>query len=163
MKKRREVQHWATHSSIPMDPEYVQLVKRPMAGVSLPTPGAPAWAQKISGTQWEDMVQKALQAQQASPAWKWPSWELPYLPAFQTGSSTGLNTVLVVMLISILPISLPTSRQTRLLLRDPSYLFSSVCMGTPAQAQLTTACITLENKAPYVHSQKVIIPSVHTH
>lgn len=34
-------------------------------------------------------------------------------------------------------------------------LFSSVHMGTSAQAQPTFACITLENKAPYVHSQKL--------
>ncbi|XP_002714730.3 male-enhanced antigen 1 isoform X1 [Oryctolagus cuniculus] len=58
------------HSSIPMDPEHVELVKRTMAGVSLPAPGVPAWAQEISDAQWEDVVQKALQARQASPAWK---------------------------------------------------------------------------------------------
>lgn len=34
-------------------------------------------------------------------------------------------------------------------------LFSSVHMGTSAQAQPTFACIILENKAPYVHSQKL--------
>ncbi|XP_011842138.1 PREDICTED: male-enhanced antigen 1 isoform X2 [Mandrillus leucophaeus] len=58
------------HSSIPMDPEHVELVKRTMAGVSLPAPGVPAWAREISDAQWEDVVQKALQARQASPAWK---------------------------------------------------------------------------------------------
>lgn len=50
--------------------EHVELVKRTMAGVSLPAPGVPAWAQEISDAQWEDVVQKALQARQASPAWK---------------------------------------------------------------------------------------------
>uniref|UniRef100_A0A9L0RS35 Male-enhanced antigen 1 n=1 Tax=Equus caballus TaxID=9796 RepID=A0A9L0RS35_HORSE len=60
----------SNHSSIPMDPEHVELVKRTMAGVSLPAPGVPAWAQEISDAQWEDVVQKALQARQASPVWK---------------------------------------------------------------------------------------------
>ncbi|XP_073938264.1 male-enhanced antigen 1 isoform X3 [Castor canadensis] len=60
----------SSHSSIPMDPEHVELVKRTMAGVSLPAPGVPAWAREISDAQWEDVVQKALQARQASPAWK---------------------------------------------------------------------------------------------
>lgn len=78
---------------------------------------------------------------------------IPYLPAFQTETSTGLNTSLVVMFSFTLPISLSTSRQIRLL-RDPLY-FSSVHMETSAQAQPTLACITLENKAPYVHSQKL--------
>ncbi|XP_075836926.1 male-enhanced antigen 1 isoform X2 [Microtus pennsylvanicus] len=60
----------SSHSSIPMDPEHVELVKRTMAGVSLPAPAVPAWAREISDAQWEDVVQKALQARQASPAWK---------------------------------------------------------------------------------------------
>ena len=58
------------HSSILMDPEHVELVKRTMAGISLPAPGVPAWAREISDAQWEDVVQKALQAWQAAPAWK---------------------------------------------------------------------------------------------
>uniref|UniRef100_A0AAF7AP13 Male-enhanced antigen 1 n=1 Tax=Bos taurus TaxID=9913 RepID=A0AAF7AP13_BOVIN len=58
------------HSSIPMDPEHVELVKRTMAGISLPAPGVPAWARELSDAQWEDVVQKALQARQAAPAWK---------------------------------------------------------------------------------------------
>ena len=41
-----------------------------MAGISLPAPGVPAWAREISDAQWEDVVQKALQARQAAPAWK---------------------------------------------------------------------------------------------
>uniref|UniRef100_A0A2K5EUD5 Male-enhanced antigen 1 n=1 Tax=Aotus nancymaae TaxID=37293 RepID=A0A2K5EUD5_AOTNA len=57
-------------SSIPMDPEHVELVNRTMAGVTLPAPGVPAWAREMSDAQWEDVVQKALQAWQASPAWK---------------------------------------------------------------------------------------------
>ncbi|KAB0357859.1 hypothetical protein FD754_002015 [Muntiacus muntjak] len=48
------------YSSIPMDPEHVDL----------PAPGVPAWAREISDAQWEDVVQKALQARQAVPAWK---------------------------------------------------------------------------------------------
>ncbi|CAD7686103.1 unnamed protein product [Nyctereutes procyonoides] len=60
----------SNHSSIPMDPEHVELVKRMMAGVSLPAPGVPAWAREISDAQWEDVVQKAPQARQGAPAWK---------------------------------------------------------------------------------------------
>ncbi|XP_047714651.1 male-enhanced antigen 1 isoform X2 [Prionailurus viverrinus] len=61
----------SNHSSIPMDPEHVELVKRTMAGVSLPAPGVPAWAREISDAQWEDVVQKALQARQGTtPSWK---------------------------------------------------------------------------------------------
>uniref|UniRef100_A0A4W2GE23 Male-enhanced antigen 1 n=1 Tax=Bos indicus x Bos taurus TaxID=30522 RepID=A0A4W2GE23_BOBOX len=57
------------HSSIPMDPEHVELMKRTMAGISLPAPGVPTWAHEISDAQWEDVVQKALQAWQATPTW----------------------------------------------------------------------------------------------
>ena len=56
------------HSSILMDPEHVELVKRTMAGISLPAPGVPAWAREISDAQREDVVQKALQTQQTAPA-----------------------------------------------------------------------------------------------
>ena len=56
------------HSSIPMDPEHVELVKRTMAGLHLPAPGVQAWAREMSDAQREDVVQKALQAQQAAPA-----------------------------------------------------------------------------------------------
>ncbi|OBS66097.1 hypothetical protein A6R68_05363, partial [Neotoma lepida] len=38
----------SSHSSIPLDPEHVELVKRTMGGVSLPAPGVPAWAREIS-------------------------------------------------------------------------------------------------------------------
>ena len=59
-----------TNWSLPVISEHVELVKRTMAGISLPAPGVPAWAREISDAQWEDVVQKALQARQASPAWK---------------------------------------------------------------------------------------------
>ncbi|XP_007196227.1 male-enhanced antigen 1-like [Balaenoptera acutorostrata] len=60
----------SNHSSIPMDPECVELVKRTMAGVSLPVPGILAWARERSVVLWEDVGQKVLQAGQAAPAWK---------------------------------------------------------------------------------------------
>ncbi|XP_072498313.1 male-enhanced antigen 1 isoform X2 [Notamacropus eugenii] len=60
----------SSRSSIPMDPEHVELVKRTMAGVSLPAPAVPAWAQEISDAQWQDVVQKTLQARQATSTWK---------------------------------------------------------------------------------------------
>ncbi|NXC44242.1 MEA1 protein, partial [Penelope pileata] len=52
----------AQRSSIPMDPEHVELVKRTMAGVKLPTLGIPPWASQISDEQWQAVVQRALQA-----------------------------------------------------------------------------------------------------
>uniref|UniRef100_A0A8D0G5A5 Male-enhanced antigen 1 n=1 Tax=Sphenodon punctatus TaxID=8508 RepID=A0A8D0G5A5_SPHPU len=64
----------SSRSSIPMDPEHVELVKRTMAGVKLPTLGIPAWANEISDDQWKDMVQQTLQARQSlgvsRPEWK---------------------------------------------------------------------------------------------
>ncbi|XP_006268831.3 male-enhanced antigen 1 [Alligator mississippiensis] len=60
--------------SIPMDPEHVELVKRTMASVKLPSLGIPAWASEISDEQWKDMVQRTLQARQnrsiSVPEWK---------------------------------------------------------------------------------------------
>ncbi|XP_016407062.1 male-enhanced antigen 1-like [Sinocyclocheilus rhinocerous] len=53
-------------ASIPMDADHVELVKRTMAAVNLPTLGIPAWAQEISDDQWKDMVQQTLQSRQSS-------------------------------------------------------------------------------------------------
>ncbi|NXU52233.1 MEA1 protein, partial [Turnix velox] len=55
----------SSRSSIPMDAEHVELVKRTMAGVKLPTLGIPAWASQISEDQWKDVVQRTLQARQS--------------------------------------------------------------------------------------------------
>ncbi|XP_062319747.1 male-enhanced antigen 1 [Osmerus eperlanus] len=52
--------------SIPMDADHVELVKRTMAAVALPSLGVPAWAQEISDDQWKDMVQQTLQTRQSS-------------------------------------------------------------------------------------------------
>ncbi|NWR32051.1 MEA1 protein, partial [Tachuris rubrigastra] len=46
-------------------PEHVELVKRTMASVKLPTLGIPAWASQISEEQWKDVVQRTLQARQS--------------------------------------------------------------------------------------------------
>ena len=55
-------------------PEHVELVKRMMASVKLPTLGIPAWASQISEDQWKDVVQRTLQARQSlsgpRPEWK---------------------------------------------------------------------------------------------
>ncbi|KAJ8014275.1 hypothetical protein DPEC_G00038570 [Dallia pectoralis] len=53
-------------ASIPMDEDHVELVKRTMAAVALPSLAIPAWAQQISDDQWEDMVQQTLQTRQSS-------------------------------------------------------------------------------------------------
>ncbi|NXX77526.1 MEA1 protein, partial [Urocolius indicus] len=55
----------SSRSSIPMDAEHVELVKRTMAGVKLPSLGIPAWARQISEDQWKDVVQRTLQARQS--------------------------------------------------------------------------------------------------
>lgn len=51
------------HSALP---DHVELVKRTMAAVALPSLGIPAWAQEISDDQWKDMVQQTLQTRQSS-------------------------------------------------------------------------------------------------
>ncbi|XP_051946528.1 male-enhanced antigen 1-like isoform X2 [Xyrauchen texanus] len=55
-----------SNASIPMDADHVELVKRTMAAINLPTLGIPAWAQEISDDQWKDMVQQTLQSRQSS-------------------------------------------------------------------------------------------------
>lgn len=55
-----------SQASIPMDADHVELVKRTMAAVNLPSLGIPAWAQEISDDQWKDMVQQTLQSRQSS-------------------------------------------------------------------------------------------------
>ncbi|XP_023677240.1 male-enhanced antigen 1 [Paramormyrops kingsleyae] len=55
-----------SRSSIPMDADHVELVKRTMAAVNLPILAIPTWAQEISDDQWKDMVQRTLQSRQSS-------------------------------------------------------------------------------------------------
>ncbi|CAL8367586.1 unnamed protein product [Gadus morhua 'NCC'] len=57
-----------SHASIPMDQDHVELVKRTMAAIALPTLGVPAWAQAISDDQWTHMVQHTLHTHQSSSA-----------------------------------------------------------------------------------------------
>ncbi|CAL8297639.1 unnamed protein product [Merluccius merluccius] len=61
-----------SHASIPMDEDHVELVKRTMATIALPTLGVPAWARDISEDQWTDMVQHTLQTHQSSSALRMP-------------------------------------------------------------------------------------------
>lgn len=65
-----------------------------------------------------------------------------------TGTSTELNTYLVVT-----PISLPHQGKSNFF--SETRFMQPVPVETSAQAQPTIACITLENKAPYVHSPKL--------
>ncbi|XP_028323968.1 male-enhanced antigen 1 isoform X3 [Gouania willdenowi] len=53
-----------SRASIPMDAERVELVKRTMALVALPSIGVPHWAKDLSEDQWEDMVRHTLQRHQ---------------------------------------------------------------------------------------------------
>nr|XP_043901331.1 male-enhanced antigen 1 [Solea senegalensis] len=55
-----------SRASIPMDADHVELVKRTMAAVALPTLGVPAWAREISDDQWKDMVENTLQSRQSA-------------------------------------------------------------------------------------------------
>uniref|UniRef100_H3D778 Male-enhanced antigen 1 n=1 Tax=Tetraodon nigroviridis TaxID=99883 RepID=H3D778_TETNG len=57
-----------SRASIPMDADHVELVKRTMAAVALPSLSVPSWAKEISDDQWEDVVQKALQSRQSAAA-----------------------------------------------------------------------------------------------
>ncbi|XP_044069465.1 male-enhanced antigen 1 isoform X2 [Siniperca chuatsi] len=57
-----------SRASIPMDADHVELVKRTMAAVALPSLGVPSWATEISDDQWKDMVQNTLQSRQSSGA-----------------------------------------------------------------------------------------------
>ncbi|KAM9727257.1 male-enhanced antigen 1 [Menidia menidia] len=50
-----------SRASIPMDPDHVELVKRTMAAVALPSLGVPPWARDISEDQWSHMVQHTLE------------------------------------------------------------------------------------------------------
>ncbi|XP_073337500.1 male-enhanced antigen 1 [Pagrus major] len=55
-----------SRASIPMDADHVELVKRTMAAVALPSLGVPSWAEEISDDQWKDMVQNTLQSRQSA-------------------------------------------------------------------------------------------------
>ncbi|CAJ1057623.1 male-enhanced antigen 1 [Xyrichtys novacula] len=57
-----------SRASIPMDADHVELVKRTMAAIALPSLGVPAWAREISDDQWTDMVQTTLQSRQSAAA-----------------------------------------------------------------------------------------------
>lgn len=57
-------------SCVPVD--HVELVKRTMAAVALPSLSVPSWAKEISDDQWEDVVQKALQSRQSAAALRLP-------------------------------------------------------------------------------------------
>ncbi|KAM6915821.1 male-enhanced antigen 1 [Xenentodon cancila] len=57
-----------SRASIPMDADHVELVKRTMAAVALPSLGVPPWAREISDDQWKDMVEHTLQSRQSAAA-----------------------------------------------------------------------------------------------
>ncbi|XP_053314872.1 male-enhanced antigen 1 [Spea bombifrons] len=54
-------------SSIPMDPEHVELVKNTMAAVKLPSLSVPLWAQQISDADWQKLVNQTIQSRAAAP------------------------------------------------------------------------------------------------
>ncbi|CAK6983779.1 male-enhanced antigen 1 [Scomber scombrus] len=55
-------------ASIPMDEDHVELVKRTMAAIALPSLGVPSWAKEISDDQWKDVVENAMQSRQSAAA-----------------------------------------------------------------------------------------------
>ncbi|XP_035848346.1 male-enhanced antigen 1 [Sander lucioperca] len=61
-----------SRASIPMDADHVELVKRTMAAVALPSLGVPPWAQEISDDQWKDLVQTTLETRQSAAALRLP-------------------------------------------------------------------------------------------
>ncbi|XP_006008837.1 male-enhanced antigen 1 [Latimeria chalumnae] len=56
----------SSERSIPMDPDHVELVKRTMAGIKLPSLGIPPWAREITDDQWKDMVQRTIRSREMS-------------------------------------------------------------------------------------------------
>ncbi|XP_049457072.1 male-enhanced antigen 1 [Epinephelus fuscoguttatus] len=61
-----------SRASIPMDADHVELVKRTMAAVALPSLGVPSWAREISDDQWKDLVQNTLQSRQSAATLRLP-------------------------------------------------------------------------------------------
>ncbi|XP_061601569.1 male-enhanced antigen 1 [Cololabis saira] len=57
-----------SRASIPMDQDHVELVRRTMAAVALPSLVVPPWAREISDDQWKDMVELTLQSRQSAAA-----------------------------------------------------------------------------------------------
>ncbi|XP_063774808.1 male-enhanced antigen 1 [Pseudophryne corroboree] len=57
----------AAQSSIPMDADHVELVKRAMAAVKLPSLSVPPWAQQISDADWEHLVHQTIQSRASGP------------------------------------------------------------------------------------------------
>ncbi|XP_029282076.1 male-enhanced antigen 1 [Cottoperca gobio] len=55
-----------SRASIPMDADHVELVKRTMAAVALPSLAVPSWAREISDDQWKDMVENTLQSRESA-------------------------------------------------------------------------------------------------
>ncbi|CAI9599762.1 unnamed protein product [Staurois parvus] len=56
------------HNSIPMDADHVELVKKTMAAVKLPSVSVPLWAQQISDADWEHLVHQTIQSRCAAPS-----------------------------------------------------------------------------------------------
>lgn len=60
--------HFLSLTSLCVFIDHVELVKRTMAAVALPSLGVPLWAREISEDQWKDVVQKTLQSRQSAAA-----------------------------------------------------------------------------------------------
>uniref|UniRef100_A0A8C5MYN1 Male-enhanced antigen 1 n=1 Tax=Leptobrachium leishanense TaxID=445787 RepID=A0A8C5MYN1_9ANUR len=58
----------ASSSSIPMDADHVELVKKTMAAVKLPSFSIPLWAQKISDADWDHLVHQTIESRSAGSA-----------------------------------------------------------------------------------------------
>ncbi|KAM9317256.1 male-enhanced antigen 1 [Gastrophryne carolinensis] len=56
----------ASPSSIPMDPDHVELVKRTMVGVKLPSLAVPMWAEQLSDADWDRLVHQTIQSRAAA-------------------------------------------------------------------------------------------------
>ncbi|XP_075704622.1 male-enhanced antigen 1 [Rhinoderma darwinii] len=55
----------AAQNSIPMDADHVELVKKTMAGVKLPTLSVPVWAQQLSDADWQHLVHQTIESRSA--------------------------------------------------------------------------------------------------
>lgn len=65
-KKQIKTAALRVFQNLPTD--HVELVKRTMAAIALPSLAVPSWANEISDDQWKDMVQNTLESRQSAAA-----------------------------------------------------------------------------------------------
>ncbi|XP_067884339.1 male-enhanced antigen 1 [Heterodontus francisci] len=67
-EEEEEAAEQSSRQSIPMDPEHVELVKRTMAAIKIPSLVVPSWAREISDEQWQSVVRQTIETRQSTVA-----------------------------------------------------------------------------------------------